>query len=159
VLNGILLRVDPISGAQTPVTRFLNPLGIAIAANGDIWVGDVNSGPAHSGEIYRVDSTNGAVTLISSDLNLVNPEGITIDANGDILIAQTFGNFSSGSVVKLDPTTGVQIVVSSGGNLVAPTGIAIVSEPVTLLLLATGLAGLGAAVGRPKSRRPRAPTR
>src|SRR5207247_2000779 len=70
-------RVDPTTGAQTVVSsggNFVTPVGIAIAANGDILVADLNAlgGP---GGVIRVDPTTGAQTVVSSGGPFRNPPG------------------------------------------------------------------------------------
>ena len=69
-----IVRVDPVTGAQSVVVSFLAdagligivPTGIAIDANGDLLVTYDQLGAG--GGVLRVDPVTGAVTVVSSDI-------------------------------------------------------------------------------------------
>jgi hypothetical protein len=118
-----------VTGAQTVVSSggdFLNPAGIAIAANGDIFVANQGFFPGGVNHIIRVNPATGAQAVVFSSSSIL-PAAIALDAQGDIVAADFFG-----SVVKVDAVTGTPTVVSSGGSLVSPVGIAIVPSPAVL---------------------------
>ncbi len=80
-----VIRVDPETGAQTVVSSggvFVNPAGIAIAANGDLLAADENTFggpcPVGCGGIVRVDPTTGAQTVVSSGGDFANAFGLAI---------------------------------------------------------------------------------
>ena len=73
--NKQLVRVDPLTGAQTVLSsngHFASPDGIALAANGDIYVAD--SGFSGTPAIIRVNPTTGSQTVVASGGSLVNPD-------------------------------------------------------------------------------------
>ena len=85
-----MIRVDPATGAQTTVSSggsFVNPLGIAVEADGDILVADADAFGGHGGAI-RVDPATGAQTTVSAGGSFVSPVGIAVvppaaDSDGD----------------------------------------------------------------------------
>ncbi|MBI2455849.1 MAG: PEP-CTERM sorting domain-containing protein [candidate division NC10 bacterium] len=78
--TGGIIRVNPTTGAQTTVSSggsFFDPIGIAIAANGDLVVVD-NFAFGGTGGVIRVDPVTGAQTTVSSGGSFFNPSGIAI---------------------------------------------------------------------------------
>jgi streptogramin lyase len=142
VLNGnssgfrpAILRIDPLTGAQSAIT-FEGPFSaIAIDENGDLLVtgssfqgdricrrgsNDGNVCLEHSDcpdagrcravsrfEILRIDPVTGTQSLVSSGLDLALV-GIAIDAHGYVFVAD-FG----GTILRVDPVSGVQENVPS----------------------------------------------
>jgi streptogramin lyase len=108
--NGIV-RVDPVTGAQSVVVSFPNPIGelpvtpygIAIDASGDLLMTDVVTS-----KLLRVDPETGAVTLVAFGLPLVRPTGIAIGANGDLFV------LSRDLILRIDPVTGAQSAIAEG---------------------------------------------
>ena len=115
-----LVRVDPVTGAQTlltPATAFstapLGPTSIAIEPNGTILVAD--------GSIVRVDPTSGAVTAFASGGSLMPCQGVAVDMNGMIygtVPAAMMGGDSA--VVSVDPVTAAQTLITNGSPLMVP---------------------------------------
>jgi sugar lactone lactonase YvrE len=122
-----VLRVDAETGAQTTIASSAcgpieMPLGIAVDANGALFVtSDLSEFEAERG-ILRVDPVTGDQSPVSTDGSLGPAFEIAIDANGDLLVT------SLAAVIRVDPETGAQTVVSSGGDLFFPRGIGIEAD-------------------------------
>src|SRR5436309_10695431 len=115
-----LLRVDPETGAQSPLpsplpaqSSFQFPLAVAVAENGDIFVADA------LGPIVRVDPNSGAQTLISSGGYPQRPQGIAVRGNNLYVtdVATSDMNFGIGRIIRIDINTGQQSELSRGENL------------------------------------------
>ena len=97
--TGGLIRVDSITGQQTPLSSnaisiqglFEDPVGIAIAHSGQLLVTD-SSAYGGGGAVIAVDRATGQQSLVSNDTVsptalFVNPSGIAIERGGTILVA------------------------------------------------------------------------
>jgi HYR domain/NHL repeat len=131
----------------------VDPIGIAIAANGDLLVVD-ESAFGGSGGVIRVDPVTGAQATVSSGNFFVDPAGIAIASNGDIIVADvnTFGvspfnGVPGGAIIRVNPVTGVQTVVSSGGSFFDPAGVAVSSTDQLLVADFNSFFGGGDACG------------
>jgi cysteine-rich repeat protein len=71
---GVLLRVDPVTGARTVISDFANatrgptgrhPLGVAVEPSGTILVIDNVAGMGNRGTLFRVDPASGTRTVVS----------------------------------------------------------------------------------------------
>jgi sugar lactone lactonase YvrE len=124
--NGGVIRVDPLTGVRTTVSRnqapvggpsFANPRDLAVAANGDIYVLDGNG-------VIRVDPATGVRTQVSANTSpaggpsFVHTSSLTLDATGDILVTD-WGAQDGGRIIRVDPLTGVRTLVSENA---APVG-------------------------------------
>jgi sugar lactone lactonase YvrE len=128
---GGVIEVDPSTGAETVLSSnalavnassqyFNQPVGIAVAPDGAIYVSDWGDCDG-CGRIIQVDPTTGKETLISSNLMPVNAsseyfaylQGIAIDAAGDILAADPMAFGSGGGIIEVDPSTGKETELSS----------------------------------------------
>jgi sugar lactone lactonase YvrE len=127
--GGGVLRVDPVTGAQTVVSsggNFVEPIRIAISPIGDIFIFDQAREVA---AVIRVDPQTGVQTVVSSGGYFAEPTGIKIDPNGSILVVDPFAfpgaGVDGGAMIRVNPMTGAQTVVSSGGSFYRPDGIAV----------------------------------
>jgi YVTN family beta-propeller protein len=125
--SGGIIQVNPVTGEQTVIAsggHFVDPVRLAIAANGDLLVTDAS---ALGGAVIRVNPTTATQTVVSSGGNFVNPGGIVVAANGDIFVADldAFGQPGTGAIIRVDPVTGAQTVISTGGDFYNPNGLAI----------------------------------
>src|SRR5439155_17815446 len=105
----------------------INPQGVAVDSNGDVFVTLVAGFGSAEGAVIRVDPITGARTIVSSGSLLVDPEGIAIDAAGHLLVSDP-NNTDPGRIILIDAVTGAQSLVSGGGSLVNPIGIVIVPQ-------------------------------
>jgi sugar lactone lactonase YvrE len=127
-----LIRVDRRTGAQTVISSggmLLRPWGVAVAANGDIFVADAlccDSGPGtgRAAGVIRINPTTGSQSVVSRGANLFELRGIAIAGSGDLLVNSN----GFDAVIRVNPTTGTQTVVAQGGNLGGPWGIAVASN-------------------------------
>jgi hypothetical protein len=125
--GGGVLRVNPVTGAQTTVSSggsFVEPLGIALAPSGDMFVVDPNAFGGLGG-VIRVNPATGAQTTVSSGGSFVGPVGIALAPNGDVFVVDREAFGGPGGVFRVNPATGAQTTVSSGGSFVEPRGIAL----------------------------------
>lgn len=125
--SGGVVRVDPVTGAQTTVSEggwLVTPHGIVVDSLGRILVVDVNAfgGP---GGVVRINPTTGQQTVISQGGNFSTPVGIALEADGDIVVADDDAFNGRGGVIRVNPSTGAQTVVSQGGDFVDPYGIGV----------------------------------
>jgi Ca2+-binding RTX toxin-like protein len=154
--TGGLIRVDPASGQQTPLSTnatsfqalFADPVGIAVAHSGLLLVADSNA--YGSGAVIAVDPSTGQQTLVSNDTVsppglFVNPFGITVEGSGTILIADPDSRAAvsgtKGAIIAVDPLTGAQKLVTNNDKSQTdlfsnPLGVA-VETPGTLLVANT----------------------
>ena len=121
--NGGVIRVDPVTGTRTTLSRngspaggpaFDGPMDIAVADNGDIYVANT-----FGNTIIKVDPVTGARTLVSRNNNPAGgpsfgwPWGMTIAPDGDILISDSSAFGGDGGIIRVDPATGARSTLSS----------------------------------------------
>ena len=121
--TGSVVRVDPVTRAQTVVTtggNLIDPSGITVAPNGDIFVGDNGRfvPPFVRWTIIKVNPVTGAQTRLS--LTCGFPYSMVWTANGILLAAN-----ECGGIFRFDPLTATSQTVAAGGNLCDPLGIAV----------------------------------
>jgi sugar lactone lactonase YvrE len=127
--SGSLIRIDPVSGGQTPLATGLPgfPLGVAVEPSGSILLA---LGPAG---ISRRDPATGAQTA-SFTAGLNGPISVTVAHNGDIYTGDTglFAPPAQNRIMLVDPVTGTPTPVSTGGSLMLPIGVALDAANTTL---------------------------
>jgi hypothetical protein len=119
--KGGVIRVDPVTGARTTLSRNGSPSGapffdyptdVAVAPNGDVYVVDDVG-------VLRVDPVTGARTRVSRNLSPAgaptfdNPVYLTIDADGDILVSDLG---ATERIIRVDPVTGDRSTVSDNAD-------------------------------------------
>jgi hypothetical protein len=130
--NGAMYRVDRASGARIVVSDFgsagqgplgANPVGVAVAVSGEVYVVDEGAGTNGSGALFRVDATTGTRTLTSDFGNAgqgpvgANPIGVSIsDAGRVFVIDYDNGTQNRGALFEVAPATGLRTLVSDLGN-------------------------------------------
>jgi sugar lactone lactonase YvrE len=124
--GGNILRINPLGGQATVLVsgdRIVAPVGIAIAANGDLLVADLLSG------VIRVNPADLSQTPVSSGGHFTVLTGIAIAATGELFVTDQRCCGGQGGVIRVNPVDGTQTVVSpvatQPNKFVAPTGIAI----------------------------------
>ncbi len=143
---GWITRVNPQSGAKSLVSSdFLSPFGIAVAANGDLFITDLGDNT-----VSRLNPETGIKTTVAQGsllANLYRAGGIAISDTGDLFVASVDPepDIETGMVVRVAPETGAQTLVSYGQLLVAGnTGItSIAVEANGNLLVADRRSGFG----------------
>jgi len=147
--SGRILKVDPITGAQTMISSgsFLDaPYDVGIDAAGNIVVLDKahpDEGASTTGQIIKVNPADGNQTVISQDDLFVKPMGLAIDASGNIILAdQTYGG--TGGIIMIDPTTGAQTAIATGGFINSPSDVTIDGDG--NLYVTSGVSGGGLVV-------------
>jgi hypothetical protein len=138
---GIVVQVDPATGAQTRIAAggyLKRPQGIAVLGN-HIYVTDVATpdGNFGTGIVIDIDRQTGNQTLLSWGDKLVGPVGIAIDDAGKLIVGDPYtinpatANSDSGgydgAILSIDRATGAQNVITRGqGDFVNPRCVAIV---------------------------------
>jgi sugar lactone lactonase YvrE len=126
-LAGTRIGSHPASpGPVGPGLRLTNPSGIAVAADGTVYVADYN----HS-RVYRV-RPDGALVVVAGggslaegpgpQSNIFGPMALQFDSDGNLLIAENAGT----SIGRLDPNGNLTTVYSSFGRVwglaISPSG-------------------------------------
>ncbi|MCW5941995.1 MAG: hypothetical protein KIS66_07170 [Fimbriimonadaceae bacterium] len=107
------------------VARFNNPVNVAVAADGTVYVADFDN------DAIRAISPAGMVTTLTRQANFQRPFGLTVSSAGR-LFAMTDANdagardATTGTVWEIDRMTGVATVVAR--NLGRPRGIAALAD-------------------------------
>jgi sugar lactone lactonase YvrE len=148
--SGGVLEVDRASGATASFSangapsggpNFVDPAGIARAADGSLLVADKNAfGIKQKGGVIRVDRGTRARSIVSGNDTHPGPEfedptGIAVEADGKILVADPKALDGTGAVFRVDPGTGARSVVSANG---APAGVPEFGGPSAIALEANG---------------------
>jgi hypothetical protein len=127
--NNGLIRVDPVSGAQTVIATGDNfssnsPGSIAVEDINHVLVANLDFEGTPS--ILRVDTTNGNISTLSSGGLIAVPTATAVGADGKVYVtdASAFMGGTS-SVVEIDPSNGSQSTVSLGNLFIVPLDIAV----------------------------------
>ena len=114
-----LVDVNPTTGASFVVaTGFVSPKGVAIDANGNIYVSDIGTSSGDA-TISRVNPTTGQVTVFSgngigSGPGLDRPFQIAFNSSGQLYAADAQAALANTEVIKFD-AAGNRTVVSGNG--------------------------------------------
>jgi DNA-binding beta-propeller fold protein YncE len=130
--DGRIVRVDPVTGRQSLLADgapLVDPAGLALAANGDVYVAD-NREADDDGAVFRIDPDTGAATIVSQGGQLDLPFGIVVERDGSLVVSNRVlpggcGPALAGSLVRINPVDGSQQLVSSGGLFAYPVGVAL----------------------------------
>lgn len=129
---GVIGRFDSVSGnlIGPPISLGANtaPTGIAVAADGTLWVDDAGMFNSGTNDLYHVNADGSSPSVVTSVNYLNPPAGIALTSS--TAYVSTIGPFAGGAptnIVAVDRVTGTQTLVSQDGNLVGSPGIAIAS--------------------------------
>ena len=144
--TGAIVALDPVHGTQTLIAsgghlQFLQA-GIAVAADGSIYVANDNGGGV-APNIIRIDPTTGAQTVVSSGGYLNTPGQLLVGANGMLFVADAG---LQGGIIRINPASGQQGIVSAQGDFSSPTGIAKASGADFFVADQTAFGGTGGIV-------------
>ena len=161
-----VIRVDAASGTRTTVSAngapaggpdFVQPVGVALDADGDILVADA-SALGGTGGVIRVDPTSGARTAVSANgapaggPDFAIPVGVALEADGDILVADVDAFGGTGGVIRVDPASGTRTTLSANGapaggpDFAAPLGVAVEADGDILVADSDALGGTGGVI-------------
>jgi streptogramin lyase len=120
-------QITKISSYPDNGTLIVIPTGVARAANGMIYVSDINNG------VIRVNPTTGAQMLVapgSGPGSVGQLVGLSFGPDGDLYLAVNIDdNTGLPGVTRLDPNTGVATPISFTNQLiVSETGIAVAAD-------------------------------
>jgi sugar lactone lactonase YvrE len=160
VADGRIIRVDPATGIQTPVStggELVDPAGVAVAPDGFLLVvenvgvgGDPRNPSTQRPAVIRVNPRTGAQSVLARGAPMCYPFGIAVDRQGGIFVSD-FGNLvengvivascdpTGGGVIRVDPSSGQQRWLSFnsvefGSTFLGPVGLAV--EPNGTVLVA-----------------------
>jgi len=120
-LNGLLIKVDPVTGAQSVIAsggNMFNPTALAIAPNGLVFIADrgPTSVPANAdGRVIQVDPATGAQTVITNGNLLQEPRGIAVGTDGTLYV----DDIGDDQIVKVT-AGGQQTALHTGAPLTQP---------------------------------------
>lgn len=144
--RGALFRVDPMTKIRTILNDFndptqgdpsqvqrglgVEPVGVAVEANGNILVVDKEAGTNNEGALFRVNAKTGKRSLLSDFGRGQNqggaPVGVAVEATGNILVICITGgtntNGPTGALFRVNPNTGNRTRFSDFGNSGQGTG-------------------------------------
>lgn len=113
-----LASIDPVTGRRTMIlfeatTVMVNPVGLAVEADGNIVGADIAAFSGKGG-VIRVDPATGTPTKVASGGLLENQVDVAVEADGSILVADNGAQHNGGAIVRVNPVDGTQRSVSSG---------------------------------------------
>jgi len=127
--NG-LLRVDPVAGTATTLAsgdQLIFPLGVALAPDGNVFVGDVGGMVGQSSRLVRVEASSGVQTLLTT--NVLVPAGLAFEGSGDLLVVDTVvGGGGIDKVFRVDPTNGNLTLLTASNFLGGAIGLTVGSN-------------------------------
>jgi sugar lactone lactonase YvrE len=125
-----VLRVDPVSGAQTLISAgglLVAPVAVALAGTGAIFVSDSGGGP-NQGAILRIDPATGGQQVVEGSFGGLL--GVARDrASGNLYAADA----AEATLFRVDPLSGGKTPVSSGGLLALPQAVAVAPSGLVFL--------------------------
>jgi hypothetical protein len=119
-----ILKIDPVSGAQTVFAsagNLIYPTGLAVESDGSaVVVVD-----ALTKKVVSIKIPGGAQTVISSDAQFMQPTHIVIEKTGDYLVTDGKSSAVTRCVFRVDKGTGKATEVCKNGSFEQPRGVSI----------------------------------
>ena len=114
--SGVLVRVNPQTGAQTPVPGSSGyPIYVAVESSGSLLLtSNPFFGPV---TVYRL-AADGTTTSLASGNYVYNPTGMALEPSGDILLMDSFYG-----LVRVNKDTGAQTLLVPRDVLGSPVGV------------------------------------
>ena len=128
--DGGLIAVDPVSGHQAALSQagnFVDPAGVALAADGTILVSDMEAFGG-TGGLIRVDPGSGAPDqdrLVVEEF--LRPLGLAVEASGQVVVAYTERPPpppNPGIVMRVNAANGEHHLVSPDAHMLFPAFLA-----------------------------------
>ena len=156
--DGRLTRIDPKTGAQSVLAacpHCNDPVGIAVAPNGNIFVADENAfqgNPNGDGAIFKVTPGRSATTLSNNTISqaaggkpfccFFDPLDAVVTSDGSLLVIDDeAGATAKGAIIRVETAgahVGRQTVIADNTISKAAGGVAAFSDPRNLTLLPNG---------------------
>lgn len=109
-----VFSIPAAGGTVTTIAEgapFNDPVGVAVAANGDVYVTDSASAGSHLGEVYVIKK-GGSPALLASDLHLGEPAGIALhDSDKTALVSGVDAANHSDVLLEIDTSSATVTVV------------------------------------------------
>jgi len=140
---GGVIRVDPADGAQQRLADIPGANGIAVDADGTLFV---TTGLAN--ELLSVDPLTGDTTIESAQGDFTALQDVAIEVDGLVLVLDLDGELIRVAPDAFDTANpgANQEIVSTGGNLQAPSSLAITELNAVLVGDPDAQAGAGAVI-------------
>src|SRR5205807_4157754 len=106
--RGALVRVNPVTGAQTLVASdglLTGAQDMGITFDG---AGQVLLTTQITSRVVRINPATGAQSLVTSGNLIANPVGIAVAPNGDILVSDQNAFGGPGGIIRVNSATGAQ---------------------------------------------------
>ena len=127
--QNVLLRIDPVSGKQSPLAQFGKPnvsgaVDIAVDANGNIFAAIVVFGfQENDYYIARADPLGfSPPSMLTSGGYMQHVRAITVDRSGNVIVLSGDGGQRQGRVIRVS-SSGSQTLVSKSGRLEDPEDV------------------------------------
>ncbi len=124
--GGELVRVDRVTEKHkaVPGALFHNPIGIAVASDGILWVVEDRHGVGPS--VVRFDTATQQRTTVSARGLLRGPFRIALEAGDTVVVTDPDVGGGTGRLIRVNRVTGTQSILAQDGFLVEPFGVAVV---------------------------------
>src|SRR5579871_2640926 len=132
---GAIWKVNLDTGTQTLLSHgglLDHPQDIAIAANGDLIVGNTGSAAnGYAGSVIRVNAQTGAQSLVYSFGADTGLDSLDLGADGTIYVGAISNGPTPGRIYAINPDTGSQGIVASGQDISMVEGIRVYQSSAT----------------------------